>query len=128
MFDYYKDEISPNPRSLDANLHAPDKPRWYGVEIEKDAIKKRWQRGVTAAKVSIKIQNECGDWLKELMTWPKTEEFSNQEKVRDCAIKKFGVSKETFKALWKDAKRSEDVHISWQRSGPIQPVEDNSSE
>tara|TARA_R110002072_G_scaffold80462_1_gene184940 strand:+ start:305 stop:1069 length:765 start_codon:yes stop_codon:yes gene_type:complete len=117
------EDMFPGPHIRRAEI-----PTWYGVEIEKDGVMKRWPRGVTAARASIKTQKDCGDWLIELMTWPKTEEFSNQEKVRDYAIKKFGVSKEAFKALWKDAKRSEGVHISWQRSGPIQPIEDNSSE
>jgi len=129
----YNDSIGPDLSDLEDMFPGPhvrgaEIPTWYGVEIEKEAVMQRWPRGVTAARASIKTQKDCGDWLIELMTWPKTEEFSNQEKVRDYAIKKFGVSKEAFKALWKDAKRSEGVHISWQRSGPIQPIEDNSSE
>ena len=103
-------------------------PSWYGAEIEKEAIMKRWPRGVTAAKASIKTQNECGEWLIELMKEPKTVKFSKKEKVYEEANMHFKISKEAFKPLWTTAKCAETTHDSWLRSGPVSSSNDNSSE
>ncbi|MDF2366335.1 hypothetical protein [Sneathiella sp.] len=117
------EDMFPGPHVRRAEI-----PTWYGAEFEKEAVMKRWPRGVTAAKASIKTQNECGDWLVELMKKPKTKEFSNQGKVRDIAIEKFKISKESFKTLWTNAKLYDGIHDSWLKRGPVDKATNNSPE